>query len=532
MKVFVTGGAGYVGSACLRQLLAQGHDAVAFDNLSEGHRLAVPAGRLIEGDIRDTAALTRALKEHGSEAVMHFAAATYVGESVTNPDHHYGNNIGGTLSLLRAMREVGVQRMLFSSTCATYGDNPAPPMNEEAAQIPCSPYARTKLAVEWMIRDFAHAYGLGFTILRYFNASGADRDGEFGENHEPETHLIPLLLQVALGQRDDATRPDVHIRCDQQIGGAEVLGHLALGNEGRTQRYRVPQPELCDLLLERPERHERLAGDDQERTRELGQHSGHGRQQVLDALVRLDHPEEQEEGALRLNSEEPAGLSLLSRRREWEDRSAVRNDVHALGRVGVGVAELTGLLRGVHDERVAEPQQPPVLAVGHVSAGLRQRVVHRVEHAPAPGFERADEQAVERGEQRPLQVEDTRGAATQCPPRAPEPDGVADGLQGLPQQPPPAHERLDPTVEKREEEPVHVIAAGRVHRLEQRRRRDHVDPQSPLPQASAEAIHVVGDEVPRIEHDDSQTAVGGSRGRQRVVGDRQVLPGAPLRRST
>lgn len=202
MRVFVTGGAGYVGSACVRRLLADGHDAVAFDNLSEGHRLAVPDGRLIEGDIRDTAAVAHAIRGHGADAVMHFAAATYVGESVTNPDHHYGNNVGGTLSLLRAMREAGVQRMLFSSTCATYGDNPEPPMNETAAQIPCSPYARTKLAVEWMIRDFAHAYGLGFTILRYFNASGADASGEFGENHVPETHLIPLLLQVALGQRE------------------------------------------------------------------------------------------------------------------------------------------------------------------------------------------------------------------------------------------------------------------------------------------------------------------------------------------
>ncbi|GAB4568516.1 MAG: UDP-glucose 4-epimerase GalE [Rhizobacter sp.] len=202
MKVLVTGGAGYVGSACLRKLLAEGHDAIAFDNLSEGYEAAVPAGKLVKGDIADTAALVKVMKEHGSEAVMHFAAATYVGESVTNPDHHYSNNIAGTLSLLRAMRQSGIQRMLFSSTCATYGDNPVVPMNETAAQIPCSPYARTKLAVEWMIRDFAHAYGLGFTLLRYFNASGADRDGEFGEAHDPETHLIPLLLQVALGQRD------------------------------------------------------------------------------------------------------------------------------------------------------------------------------------------------------------------------------------------------------------------------------------------------------------------------------------------
>lgn len=202
MKIFVTGGAGYVGSACLRHLLASGHDAMAFDNLCEGHREAVPGGRLIVGDIADTDTLAKALSDFGAEAVMHFAAATYVGESVTNPDYHYGNNIAGTLSLLRAMRKAGVDRMLFSSTCATYGDNPEPPMNEMAQQIPCSPYARTKLAVEWMIRDFAAAYGMGFTLLRYFNASGADPDGQFGEDHDPETHIIPLVLQVPLGQRD------------------------------------------------------------------------------------------------------------------------------------------------------------------------------------------------------------------------------------------------------------------------------------------------------------------------------------------
>jgi UDP-glucose 4-epimerase len=215
MKVFVTGGAGYVGSACLRLLLAEGHDAIAFDNLYKGHREAIPADRLVVGDLHDTAALTRAMIDHGSEAVMHFAAATDVGESVTNPDYHFSNNVGGTLSLLRAMREAGVQRMLFSSTCATYGDNPKPPMDESAAQIPCSPYARTKLAVEWMIRDFAQAYGLGFTLLRYFNAAGADLDGEFGEDHDPELHLIPLVLQVPLGKRqkiylfgDDYPTPD------------------------------------------------------------------------------------------------------------------------------------------------------------------------------------------------------------------------------------------------------------------------------------------------------------------------------------
>jgi UDP-glucose 4-epimerase len=186
----------------LRHLLEHGHAAFAFDNLVQGHRGAVPEGYLIEGDIRETDALVEALQTTKAEAVMHFAAATYVGESVSDPDYHYGNNITGTRSLLNAMREVGVNRMLFSSTCATYGDNPKIPMAEDAAQVPCSPYARTKLAVEWMIGDFAHAYGLGFTLLRYFNASGGSPGGEFGEDHRPENHLIPLVLQVSLGQRD------------------------------------------------------------------------------------------------------------------------------------------------------------------------------------------------------------------------------------------------------------------------------------------------------------------------------------------
>lgn len=201
MRVFVTGGAGYVGSACLRYLLDHAHEAIAYDNLVQGHREAVPHDRLIVGDIRQTDRLAESLRETGAEAVMHFAAATCVGESVDSPDYHYGNNIEGTRSLLNAMREAGVRRILFSSTCATYGDAPRCPMDEEAPQVPCSPYARTKLAVEWMIRDFAKAYGFGFTLLRYFNAAGAAADGEHGEDHDPENHLIPIVLQVALGRR-------------------------------------------------------------------------------------------------------------------------------------------------------------------------------------------------------------------------------------------------------------------------------------------------------------------------------------------
>jgi UDP-glucose 4-epimerase len=202
MKILITGGAGYVGSACLRHMAAAGHEVLAYDNLRQGHAASVAGHPLVEGNIADTVRLTAAMRDFGAEAVMHFAAATYVGESVENPDYHYGNNIEGSRSLLNAMRTAGVDRMLFSSTCATYGMTDSAAMSETTPQEPFSPYARTKLAVEWMIRDFAHAYGMGFTILRYFNASGAEPDGAHGEDHNPENHLVPLVLQTALGLRD------------------------------------------------------------------------------------------------------------------------------------------------------------------------------------------------------------------------------------------------------------------------------------------------------------------------------------------
>lgn len=202
MKILITGGAGYVGSACLRYVAEQGHEVMAYDNLAMGHAGATDGHPLVVGDIADTEKLTETLQDFGADAVMHFAAATYVGESVEDPEYHYRNNIGGTLSLLNAMRAAGINRMLFSSTCATYGMTDSETMSEATPQDPFSPYARTKLAVEWMIRDFAHAYDMGFTLLRYFNASGADPDGRHGEDHRPENHLIPLVLQTALGQRD------------------------------------------------------------------------------------------------------------------------------------------------------------------------------------------------------------------------------------------------------------------------------------------------------------------------------------------
>ncbi|MDZ4659572.1 MAG: UDP-glucose 4-epimerase GalE [Bythopirellula sp.] len=215
MKVLLSGGAGYVGSHAARLLQKQGHDIWVYDNLSEGHRAAVPEGRLLEGDLHDREKLTATLKEKKIDAVMHFAASCYVGVSVTNPAEYYHNNVVGTLSLLEAMRTAGVKRIVFSSTCATYGVPDVVPITEAEKQAPINPYGFTKLVIEHALADYAHAYGWGYAALRYFNASGAAEDGSIGEDHDPETHLIPLVLDVALGKResikvfgDDYPTPD------------------------------------------------------------------------------------------------------------------------------------------------------------------------------------------------------------------------------------------------------------------------------------------------------------------------------------
>jgi UDP-glucose 4-epimerase len=205
MRVLLTGGAGYVGSHAARLLKKSGHQAWLYDNLSNGHRAAAVGGELIEGDLMDGARLASAFRDHAIEAVMHFAAYAYVGESVTDPAKYYHNNIVGTLTLLDAMRAAGVNRIVFSSTCATYGQPDKVPITESEKQAPINPYGFTKLAIEHALADYSKAYGLGYAALRYFNASGAAEDGSIGEDHKPETHLIPLILQVALGQRDEIT---------------------------------------------------------------------------------------------------------------------------------------------------------------------------------------------------------------------------------------------------------------------------------------------------------------------------------------
>ncbi|MER5909307.1 UDP-glucose 4-epimerase GalE [Streptomyces sp. NPDC001982] len=202
MKYLVTGGAGYVGSVVAQHLLEAGHEVTVLDNLSTGFREGVPAGAaFVEGDIRDAAKWL----DSSYDGVLHFAASSQVGESVVKPEKYWDNNVGGTMALLGAMRDAGVRRLVFSSTAATYGEPERVPIVETAPTKPTNPYGATKLAVDHMITGEAVAHGLGAVSLRYFNVAGAygtSSNVMFGERHDPESHLIPLVLQVAQGRRD------------------------------------------------------------------------------------------------------------------------------------------------------------------------------------------------------------------------------------------------------------------------------------------------------------------------------------------
>ncbi len=200
MNVFVTGGAGYIGSHVVRLLLEAGHRVRVYDNLAEGHAAAVPEETLVRGDLMDAQRLVEALDE-GFDCVMHFAAHCYVGESMINPEKYYATNVVAGLRLLTAMRRTGVRRIVFSSSAATYGEPEQIPITEEHPQNPINAYGQTKLDFEHALGFYAGAYGLGYASLRYFNAAGAAPDGAIGEDHDPETHLVPIVLQVALGQR-------------------------------------------------------------------------------------------------------------------------------------------------------------------------------------------------------------------------------------------------------------------------------------------------------------------------------------------
>lgn len=243
--MLVTGGAGYIGSHACKALSEAGWRPVVFDNLVAGHEDAVRWGPLAVGDLADRARLDDVLTQWRPQAVLHFAAFAYVGESVLDPGRYYRNNVAGTLTLLEAMRDHGIGRIVFSSTCATYGAASGAPITEDTPQSPVNPYGYTKLVVERMLADFHAAHELDSVSLRYFNAAGADPDGLVGERHEPETHLVPLALQVALGLRphltvfgSDYPTPDgtcvrdyVHV-CDLASAHVAALRLLERGGAG------------------------------------------------------------------------------------------------------------------------------------------------------------------------------------------------------------------------------------------------------------------------------------------------------------
>jgi len=259
-QILVTGGAGYIGSQTTKRLNAAGLETVVLDNLSTGHRDFAHWGAFIQGDVCDSDTLDRLFSSRTIDAVVHFAAASQVGESVREPLFYYQNNVGGTIALLAAMRRHKVGALVFSSSCAVYGPPFDGLLTEDHPCLPISPYARTKRMMEDVMQDMARASGLKYVALRYFNAAGADPDAEVGERHNPETHLIPLLLQVALGQRDhldifgdDYDTPDgtairdyIHVQ-DLADAHIQALTHLQKGgasgpiNLGNGQGHSVRQ---------------------------------------------------------------------------------------------------------------------------------------------------------------------------------------------------------------------------------------------------------------------------------------------------
>lgn len=202
-RILVTGGAGYIGSHTCKALAAEGFIPVTFDNLSLGDATRVRWGPLVEGDVRDADAVARAITAHDAQAVIHFAANAYVGESVADPARYYDNNVGGMIGLLAGMRAAGCSAIVFSSTCAVYGDPATLPISDDTRPAPVNPYGHTKLVCEQMLADYAAAYGIDYVALRYFNASGADLDGELGEDRDYEPHLIPRAMLHLLGHLPD-----------------------------------------------------------------------------------------------------------------------------------------------------------------------------------------------------------------------------------------------------------------------------------------------------------------------------------------
>ena len=270
MKILVVGGAGYIGSHMVKMLATAGHDVVVLDNLSTGFRHAVKYGKLVVGDLADVHLLENLFAEQGFDGVMHFAANSLVGESVTQPSKYYRNNVANTLNLLDVMVRHDVKHFIFSSTAATFGEPEYTPIDEAHPQKPINPYGASKLMVERMLQDFYSAYGLNSVNLRYFNACGADPEGELGECHNPETHLIPLILQAASGRRDAIT----------------VFGRDYPTDDGTCIRDYIHIQDLCSahaLALQHL-----ISGDGSGALAfNLGNGAGYSVQQVIDVVKRV-----------------------------------------------------------------------------------------------------------------------------------------------------------------------------------------------------------------------------------------------------
>jgi UDP-glucose-4-epimerase GalE len=267
-NVLVTGGAGYIGSHACKALAAAGHRPIALDNLVYGHRWAVRWGPLIEGDLADRELLLHVLRDHRIDAVMHFAAYAYVGESMEDPGKYFRNNVSNTVNLLDAMVETGVDSLVFSSTCATYGVPQQMPIREDHPQQPINPYGESKLFIERALHWYGQAHGIRAYALRYFNAAGADPETEIGEDHDPETHLIPLVIQTALGQR-----PQV-----------KIFGTDYDTPDGSAVRDYIHVTDLAEAHVRAIER---LLDGGESRFLNLGTGTGHSVKEVVAAVERV-----------------------------------------------------------------------------------------------------------------------------------------------------------------------------------------------------------------------------------------------------
>lgn len=267
-KILVTGGAGYIGSHTCKLLSQAGFVPVTYDNLVYGHRDAVRWGPFIKGDLFDTPLLQEAFNLHRPAAVIHFAAFAYVGESVGDPGKYYQNNVAGTINLLETMRRNTCSHIIFSSTCATFGIPETLPIGEDSPQLPVNPYGRSKLMIEQILADYDQAYGLKHIVLRYFNAAGADPTGEIGERHEPETHLIPLVIFAALGKRQ----------------AVEIYGTDYQTPDGTAIRDYIHVTDLADAHVKALQL---LSAGEASSSFNLGTGAGTSVQEIIDAVSRI-----------------------------------------------------------------------------------------------------------------------------------------------------------------------------------------------------------------------------------------------------